>query len=135
MKTKWVNLVLLVLCIAGCGSLSNKVYKNIKVGDTEEHLNTVMGDPQTFGASQRVEGAKGMYYVKGAEMCAFTVKDGYVVYMACDRDPNYVSTSTRVLGAMGAAMQGVGNGMSRNSQNRMNCTSTNWGGTVRTSCQ
>jgi hypothetical protein len=108
----------LVLGFVGCATaLHTKVYDNIHVGDSSDHVKDVLGSPDSFGPSQKIPGATAWYYTSHGSICGFTINDDKVAAMACDSS-NYVSPGRRALGAVGAGLKGMGDGLQNSQRNQ-----------------
>ena len=110
--------------------MHERVHSQIRIGDPAQKVQDLLGTPDTFGASQRVEGAQAWYYTRGADICGFTIEKETVNYYACDRNPNHVSTGMVV----GSMLKGMGDGINNQNSRRISCTSTTLGVRTDTEC-
>lgn len=101
-----------IIFLNGCASLSSKVFQNIHEGDSSKHIVEMLGKPDAFGPSQRVEGGTAWYYSSREEVCGFSLKDDVVKHIACDKNPNYVHPAAIV----GTMLQGIGKGLGEGSR-------------------
>jgi hypothetical protein len=104
-------LLLAMICLAGCVSLHTQVYENIHEGDSSEHVVDVLGAPNSFLPSQRIEGAIAWYYVRRGDQCGFAIKDQKVRLIGCEARADYVNP-------FAAMLQGMGKGLQESSNNR-----------------
>ena len=112
-------LPVILFVLNGCASLHATVFQNIHEGDSKDHLVAVLGQPSTFGASQRMPSATAWYYTKGADTCGFTINEDIVKYIACQTDPNYVNPAANVTGTL---LKGAGDGLKSANKDSATCT-------------
>lgn len=119
---------------AGCASLKDEVFENIHEGDTAYQLTELLGNPDSFGESQRTPGAKAWYYVRRGSTCGFTIEDQTITYITCSDNPNYVPPTRYV----GSVLKGMGDGLKSavdGNQKNVNCTTQQVGDSAYTNCR
>jgi hypothetical protein len=109
--------------------MSSKVFENIHEGDSTDRLIQVLGQPDSFGPSQRIPGGTAWYYKTSSELCGFSIVDDVVKYIGCQKyqTPGYAK-------AVGTFLQGFGQGLQNANKNQTNCTTTGSGGFYQTTC-
>jgi hypothetical protein len=122
---KKLTLVLAIFpLLTGCASLSGRVLKETKEGESIESITQKLGQPTEFKTLESIPGAYVYTYRSGGDICEFYFMDGSVLFRDCKKDASYVSP----LRIIGKAMQGMGDGMASSSGNNsarpLNCTTT-----------
>lgn len=115
-------LTLLMFAISACASLKDEVFQKIHEGDSVDVVKGLLGNPSSFGASQRIPGAQAWYYVRRGEQCGFTINEGKVAAIACGDNPNYISPTQRIGAGLGAGLKTMGDSMSNSLKNNVTCT-------------
>lgn len=138
MKTIMIILGVSIM-LSGCSShpIRQSFFENIHEGDSSEHVKEVMGEPDAFGPSAKIEGATVWHYKKRADVCGVAIKDNQVKLIGCSEDVSYVSTPKKILTVFGTILGGAGEGMqaaSGHSSSSVSCTSFQTGSTVQTNC-
>lgn len=118
------------LALSGCAHMHERVYSKIHIGDPSSKVTDLLGEPDIFQPSQRIEGATGWYYKTNSDICAFTIDKDAVAYMMCQTNPKRVSPAAVLAGALKGFSDGYNGANSRN----ISCTSTTLGATTQTNC-
>jgi hypothetical protein len=130
MKTQVLAAVLSLMAFACATPLHTKVIENIKIGDSSDKVKDLLGNPDSFGESQKIPGAMAWYYTSHGSVCGFAIKDNAVALMGCDSS-EYVSPGRRGLATFGTLLKGAGQGLQQGAQRsptQTRCTSDYAGG-------
>ena len=116
-----------IALLSGCASLHEDVFENIHEGDSSAHVVDILGQPDSFAPSVKIEGAKAWFYVRRSEQCAFTIHEDIVKIIGCGARPGYVNP-------IGAALKTMGDGLTRSGDDTVHCTTTGGDGLYNTNC-
>lgn len=145
MKFREVFLALGLIFIAGCTTirLQTEVFEKIHEGDSKDHVVQILGQPDSFAASQRIAGGAAWYYARNEDYCALTIVDNIVKIVQCVRNPNYVSPEQQtalILKGLGESRAPASNStpiiapVSYPISRPTNCTTSYVGRTAYTNC-
>jgi hypothetical protein len=125
-------IVLIVILLSGCASLSSQVRDKVVTGDSQADILDKLGNPNEFKPMLSVQNGEIWIYQRSGDICAISFVDRKVDMTQCEQDPNYVGTGRKVGSAFASILGGASQGGQSN--RTISCTSTNYGFQTQTTC-
>lgn len=118
-----------LLFFSSCSTLNDQVFKEVRIGQTQDEVTTIMGGPDAFNDNQGNSGIKEWHYLRRADHCVISFKDQKVISSVCQRDPN------KPKNYMQAFFQAWGQSMKEKQSRSISCQSHSFGnGNIQTTC-
>ena len=134
MELQMKNLLLCILAlglVTGCASLHSQIHKEVHQGDSQDHVEQALGEPDSFRQSQKDSTVTVWNYQKKSDFCSIAFREQKVIQTACQTDPNYVGPIGKML--QGGA-QGMQSGLQQQQNRSVSCTTNQVGSTAYTNC-